>query len=258
MSPSSGMGAVGIVSAIEAVRDGHRVTVIEALGFEPEAAGRLSKTPPAAPRISGWGATGSPQHTGDSHRPRSRSAAVICRSFCTYRKCALLRKTPSLCQPYASNQRPSCLAEDQGRNDLCGEFWLVSACLTVQFKGVLKGHHSSLRNRRAHGGQEVPTLPTINGAAQRLAAARPLGKGTTPRLWFICPHSAVPRVHSECDMAKRRLRLRSARQRVLREREAAEWRGLGRACSSVEAISIRTLTTTAPSVRPRSRWTGQS
>jgi hypothetical protein len=54
------MGAVGIVSAIEAVRDGHRVTVIEALGFEPEAAGRLSKTPPAAPRISGWGATGVP------------------------------------------------------------------------------------------------------------------------------------------------------------------------------------------------------
>jgi glycine/D-amino acid oxidase-like deaminating enzyme len=32
-----GLGAVGIVSAIEAVRDGHRVTVIEALGFEPEA-----------------------------------------------------------------------------------------------------------------------------------------------------------------------------------------------------------------------------
>jgi hypothetical protein len=31
-----GLGAVGIVSAIEAVRDGHRVTVIEALGFEPE------------------------------------------------------------------------------------------------------------------------------------------------------------------------------------------------------------------------------
>jgi glycine/D-amino acid oxidase-like deaminating enzyme len=32
-----GLGAVGIVSAIEAVRDGHRVTVIEALGFEPAA-----------------------------------------------------------------------------------------------------------------------------------------------------------------------------------------------------------------------------
>jgi len=31
-----GLGAVGSVSAIEAVRDGHRVTVIEALGFEPE------------------------------------------------------------------------------------------------------------------------------------------------------------------------------------------------------------------------------
>jgi hypothetical protein len=31
------LGAVGSVSAIEAVRDGHRVTVIEALGFEPEA-----------------------------------------------------------------------------------------------------------------------------------------------------------------------------------------------------------------------------
>ena len=34
MSP---LGAVGIVSAIEAVRDGHGLTVIEALGFEPEA-----------------------------------------------------------------------------------------------------------------------------------------------------------------------------------------------------------------------------
>jgi glycine/D-amino acid oxidase-like deaminating enzyme len=32
-----GLGAVDIVGAIEAVRDGHRVTVIEALGFEPEA-----------------------------------------------------------------------------------------------------------------------------------------------------------------------------------------------------------------------------
>jgi hypothetical protein len=32
-----GLGAVSIVIAIEAVRDGHRVTVIEALGFEPEA-----------------------------------------------------------------------------------------------------------------------------------------------------------------------------------------------------------------------------
>ena len=32
-----GLGAVVIVSAIEALRDGHRVTVIEALGFEPEA-----------------------------------------------------------------------------------------------------------------------------------------------------------------------------------------------------------------------------
>jgi glycerol-3-phosphate dehydrogenase len=32
-----GLGAVGSVSAIEAVRDGHRVTVIEALGFEPKA-----------------------------------------------------------------------------------------------------------------------------------------------------------------------------------------------------------------------------
>jgi hypothetical protein len=31
------LGAVGIVSAIEVVRDGHRVTVIEVLGFEPEA-----------------------------------------------------------------------------------------------------------------------------------------------------------------------------------------------------------------------------
>jgi hypothetical protein len=29
------LGAVGIVSTIEAVPDGHRVTVIEALGFEP-------------------------------------------------------------------------------------------------------------------------------------------------------------------------------------------------------------------------------
>jgi glycine/D-amino acid oxidase-like deaminating enzyme len=37
-----GLGAVGIVSAIEAVRDGHRVTVIEALGFEPEAFGLIS------------------------------------------------------------------------------------------------------------------------------------------------------------------------------------------------------------------------
>jgi len=34
--PPSSDWAVGIVSAIEAVRDGHRVTVIEALGFEPE------------------------------------------------------------------------------------------------------------------------------------------------------------------------------------------------------------------------------
>jgi glycine/D-amino acid oxidase-like deaminating enzyme len=32
-----GLGVVSIVSAIEAVREGHRVTVIEALGFEPEA-----------------------------------------------------------------------------------------------------------------------------------------------------------------------------------------------------------------------------
>jgi 2-polyprenyl-6-methoxyphenol hydroxylase-like FAD-dependent oxidoreductase len=31
-----GLGAVGFISAIEAVRAGHRVTVIEALGFEPE------------------------------------------------------------------------------------------------------------------------------------------------------------------------------------------------------------------------------
>jgi glycine/D-amino acid oxidase-like deaminating enzyme len=37
-----GLGAVGIVSAIEAVRDGHRVTVIEALGFEREAFGLIS------------------------------------------------------------------------------------------------------------------------------------------------------------------------------------------------------------------------
>jgi hypothetical protein len=35
MPPSSELGAVGSVSAVEAVRDGHRVTVIEALGFEP-------------------------------------------------------------------------------------------------------------------------------------------------------------------------------------------------------------------------------
>jgi glycine/D-amino acid oxidase-like deaminating enzyme len=32
-----GLGAVSIVSGIEAVREGHRVTVIEALGFESEA-----------------------------------------------------------------------------------------------------------------------------------------------------------------------------------------------------------------------------
>jgi glycine/D-amino acid oxidase-like deaminating enzyme len=32
-----GLGAVGIVNAIEPVRDGHRVTVIDALGFKPEA-----------------------------------------------------------------------------------------------------------------------------------------------------------------------------------------------------------------------------
>jgi hypothetical protein len=31
-----GLGAVGIVSAIEEVCDGDRVTVIETLGFEPE------------------------------------------------------------------------------------------------------------------------------------------------------------------------------------------------------------------------------
>jgi hypothetical protein len=31
------LGAAGGVSTIEAVRDGHRVTVIEALGLEPEA-----------------------------------------------------------------------------------------------------------------------------------------------------------------------------------------------------------------------------
>jgi glycine/D-amino acid oxidase-like deaminating enzyme len=37
-----GLGAVSIVSAIEAVRDGHRVTVIEALGFEPEAFSLIS------------------------------------------------------------------------------------------------------------------------------------------------------------------------------------------------------------------------
>jgi hypothetical protein len=42
-----GLGAVAIVSAIEAVRDGHRVTVIEALGFEPEAFGLIFPTSPS-------------------------------------------------------------------------------------------------------------------------------------------------------------------------------------------------------------------
>ena len=37
MSPSSDWVPSTSSSAIEAVRDGHRVTVIEALGFEPEA-----------------------------------------------------------------------------------------------------------------------------------------------------------------------------------------------------------------------------
>jgi hypothetical protein len=36
------LGAVSMVSAIEAVREGHRVTVIEALGFEPEVFGLIS------------------------------------------------------------------------------------------------------------------------------------------------------------------------------------------------------------------------
>jgi hypothetical protein len=38
-----GLGAVRIVSAIEAARDGHWVAVIEALGFEPEAMAFLDR-----------------------------------------------------------------------------------------------------------------------------------------------------------------------------------------------------------------------